>query len=658
MGWMRQQPIPQAPAMKARKKSRVAYDGTVITLDFETYYDVDYTLRKLSTSEYIRDPRFEAIICVVKIGDGDPLVAVGAKEMKRLFAKIDWTKADLLCHNTMFDGLIMSEHFGVVPRRYLDTLAMARGLFGNDTKADLDTISLFLGHRGKVQGVLDSAVGLHLADLVKRPNWEQYKGYCIRDVEECRSCFDDMLQLLPLDELTKIDIFIRAFCDPVIRVDRPRVQKELKRELTHKDDVFMSAVGSKLEQTKLILMLGRQGAIDHAKKEIGKTEVFAEMLRTLGVEPPMKSSPTDHTKMIYAFSKTDEDFLILQEHGDKRVRDLVEARLEVKSVGNITKAGRFLKASEGGKRLPIALNYYAAHTGRPGGGNKMNMLNLERGGELRRSMLAPEGQVIVVADSGQIEARVAMWIADQLDMLEEFRVSDRKEDRDPYCKMADDVYGFKVEKDKNPKERFVGKVLKLGLQYQMGPPRLQTTLALGALGGEPMFVELDECQRFVYVYRKKHNKVVKFWDVCRDIIQDMVRGREGSWKCISWEHERIWLPNGMSLKYPGIKEKHGEDGSVNWTYMRKGKESKIYGGLLTENLVQALANVIVTEQMMKIAEKYRIVTMTYDEVVWLANKKDAKKAFDYGMKIMMEPPKWAPELPLMAEGGWDVNYSK
>ena len=33
----------------------------IITLDFETYYDKDYSLSKMQTDAYVRDERFEVI---------------------------------------------------------------------------------------------------------------------------------------------------------------------------------------------------------------------------------------------------------------------------------------------------------------------------------------------------------------------------------------------------------------------------------------------------------------------------------------------------------------------------------------------------------------------------------------------------------------------
>jgi DNA polymerase len=661
MGWSRT-PAPEITVEYTKHASpirKIEPREDLVSLDFETYYSQDFTLSKLSYTEYITSPQFEVIMCGVKVGTG-PTIVHDAKTLKKKLKKIDWTKHDLLCHNTPFDGFILSHKYGVFPRRYFDTLSMARGLHGNDTRADLDTLSQFYGGRGKIKGVLDDVKGMHVDDIKKAKKneqlWEEMKIYCANDVDEMHRIFYRMMAIIPETELEKIHIFINMFCNPVLRVDRKRVKVELAREIEEKERKLLTAVGTKQEQAKLIQLLGRTEALNHARKEIGSSVKFAEMLEACGVVPPQKISPTTG-KLIPAFSKSDEEFLGLLEHHNSQVRDLVEARLSVKSTTNETRAERFLKVSENDRPLPVLVQYYGAHTGRPSGGNKMNMLNLVRGGELRRSILAPKGYKVNVADSGQIEARVLDWLAGDTDGLEEFKLSDQKLDRDPYCKLADDIYGYTIDKDQNPDERHVGKVVRLGLGYQMGPPKLQTTLALGALGGKPMFIDLAEAQRIVGIYRRKKLRVVRFWDIANSIIRDMVRGREGEWKCLHWEKERVWLPNGMCLKYPGIKERQHETG-VDWFYLRKGEEAKIYGGLLTENLVQALANVIITEQMVKAASKWRLVTMTYDELVTISPDDRAKECQTELMQIMATPPEWCQDLPLKAEGGFADNYSK
>jgi hypothetical protein len=175
MGWFKREE-PKPVSIK-HTRNKVEFREDIVTLDFETYYDAFYTLKKYSTSEYIRDPRFEVIICGVKVGTG-PTIVLEGKALERRFKQIDWSKTDLLCHNTPFDGFIMSHHYGVKPRRYLDTLAMARGLHGNDIRGDLDSVSLFYGGSGKIKDVLASAAGMHIGNLKGLPNnfWDKYKG--------------------------------------------------------------------------------------------------------------------------------------------------------------------------------------------------------------------------------------------------------------------------------------------------------------------------------------------------------------------------------------------------------------------------------------------------------------------------------------------------
>jgi hypothetical protein len=354
---------------------------------------------------------------------------------------------------------------------------------------------------------------------------------------------------------------------------------------------------------------------------------------------------------------------------------LVEARLAVKSNSNETRAGRFLKMGENGQSLPVYLKYGAALTLRWGGGNKTNFQNLKRGGELRKSILAPAGHVICVKDSGQIEARTNAWLWGQNDLIEEFRAYDLGLDRDPYCKFGDVIYNRPITKA-DELERFVGKTGILGLGYQMGAERFQNTLALGA-DGPAVHLELDECRRIVNAYRRKNHRIKAGWSRAQEIIEMMARGIPGSHKCISWDKETIFLPNGMTMRYPGLHDKRiakivarkltgvtndvDDDFDPNWpefVYESKGVETKIYGGKLVENIVQCLARLIVAKQLLEISRKARVVMTTHDEVAALAKRALAAKIDAYMQQAMMKPLPWCMDLPLNAEGGYDTFYSK
>lgn len=301
--------------------------------------------------------------------------------------------------------------------------------------------------------------------------------------------------------------------------------------------------------------------------------------------------------------------------------------------------------------------FITGNTGRLGGQNKMNMQNLTRGGELRLSIIAPKGYQVAVQDSGQIEARVNAWLWGQDDLLEAFQAADAGLDRDAYCKFGDSIYGRDITKA-DKVERHVSKTAVLGLGYQMGAAKFQITLAKGANGGPPVYFTLDQCKAIVNTYRNKNYAIANGWDICKGIIEDMAAGREGAHGPISWEKETVWLPNGMALKYPDLRKAIDDNGWDQWTYQSKDQRKKIYGGLLTENIVQALARIIVMWQTLQISRKYPIVMSTHDEVVTLPKTAQAQRCIDFMAKWMSTSPAWCSDLPLNCEGGFAANYSK
>ena len=208
---------------------------------------------------------------------------------------------------------------------------------------------------------------------------------------------------------------------------------------------------------------------DAVRAIVGSAEKCAALLRALGVEPPTKTSPTTG-KETYAFAKTDEAFKALLEHDDLRVRAVAECRLQTKSTLEEGRTERFIKIAERGT-LPIPLRYYAAHTGRWGGDDKINLQNLPRSGELKNAIRAPIGYKIIDSDSSQIEARTLAWLAEQDDLTQAF-----EDGQDVYKIMASAIYN-KPEADISKQERFVGKTTILGCGYGMGAKKFQAQLA-------------------------------------------------------------------------------------------------------------------------------------------------------------------------------------
>ncbi len=669
----------------------------LVAIDFETYYDQDYTLAKLSTSEYVRDPRFKAQMMYLKVGR-KPARIVPPNKIAAELRKINWSTHALLCHHTQFDGLILSHHYGVVPSFYYDTLSMARGLHSNEIGAGLDEVSIFYGGKGKVPDVLETTKGVR--------DWSptlfaQVSPYCMNDGEEMLRVFNEMIYAMPAKEIDLIDLIVRMFCDPVLRVNIPKVEQELARELAEREALFLSIMDtSAYYEDKTVLktkaeraLTGKERDILIVKRIVGSTNKFADLLIAEGVEPPVKLSPAwmkkdkagreadPEGKWAYAFAKDDVEFVNLPDDtkhwidppdvsttkGIKlfaaksaRLRQLVDVRIAVKSTTNITRAERLLVSGRAGT-LPAYYAYSRAHTHRLGGGDKRNLQNLKRGGALRESIEAPPGYELAVGDSGQIEARVNGWLWGQHDLLAAFRASDAKTGADPYCLQASDIYHRTITKA-DTLERFVGKVLTLGLGFQMGPAKLQMTLAKGALGGPPVFITLEEAKRWVQAYRRKNDKIAKGWDICNSIIEDMASGRTGSHGPLNWEKDCIWLPNGMRLHYPDLQKAVNDQGWEEWTYHSTLKgvpiRKKIYGGLLCENIVQALARIIVMYQMLDLSKTMRMVMTTHDEMVACVKKAQASSATARMLKRMTVPLDWCPDLPLSSEGGHAPNYSK
>jgi len=426
------------------------------------------------------------------------------------------------------------------------------------------------------------------------------------------------------------------FCDPVLRVDTTLLAKVHAEEQGAKRSIIKTC--------------------NATAEQLSSNVQFAQLLREAGVEPPMKISNRTG-KETFAFSKGDKEFMALKQHPNVNVRLLVDARLRIKSNIMETRALRLIDAGCDGMRLPVGLKYYGAHTGRWSGTNKLNLQNLTRGSDLRLSIMAPEGCVLNVGDLAQIEPRVLAYISNHVDLLTQFRNKD-----DVYKNMASKIYN--VPYDAVTKEqRQVGKVCVLGLGYGMG--YIKFVDALKAMTG--IDITEEQSQEIVWAYRGSNPSIVGLWREMDNVIKHMsVEGLPPYYVCnglVKVGYQHLELPNGTRLLYPGlhaVAEVINEDRvTVSFKYKSSIREwSYIYGGLLVENIVQALARIVIAEQMLVVADKYRVVMTTHDELVIVSPESEAEKAQEFLMATMSTPPKWAPLLPVAADGGYDVRYSK
>jgi DNA polymerase III epsilon subunit-like protein len=403
----------------------------IITIDMETYYDREYSLSKMTTEAYVRDPRFEVVGVAIKV-NGFPTDWYSGSDPGKFLRQLNYRDKAILCHNTAFDGAILSWHYGIRPKLWLDTLSMARPLHGSTIGVSLKALATHYGLGEKGDEVLRT-LGMRRADFTPEA-MARYAEYCVKDVDLTYALFRKLAKGFPSQEIQLIDTILRMYTEPSLVLDTELLSKHLDEVVARKQALLDSFGQAGDDDTKSLLM---------------SNEKFAAYLRDCGVEPPTKISKTTG-KLTYAFSKTDSAFTSMVEHPDERVSTAVAARLGVKSTIEESRTRSLLGVASRGP-LPIMLNYYGAHTGRLSGGDKMNLQNLPRGGALRRSLCAPDGKLLVACDSSQIEARVVAWLAGQSDLLEAFA-----QGRDVYSEFASAVYQRKVNKS-DKLERFVGK---------------------------------------------------------------------------------------------------------------------------------------------------------------------------------------------------------
>jgi DNA polymerase len=605
----------------------------LITIDFETYYATDFSLTKVTTEEYVRSDRFQVIGVAVKVNDEPTEWFSGTfEETAEFLAGYEWSDHFVLAHNAMFDAAILSWRFGHRPKAWLDTLSMARATLGPNAKVGLASLAQEYGLGVKGFEVND-AKGKRLEDFSPQ-ELADYGGYCVNDVELTYKLFAELNAGFPTKEKRLIDITIRMFSDPLLELDTEKLEDHL--------------TGVRERKAKLFEDSGI------TKEVLNSSAKFAALLQSHGVWVPMKISPATG-KETFAFAKSDQEFVALLDHPKEEVQAIVAARLGAKSTLEETRTERFISIAKRGpvfgsvRRMPIPLKYYAAHTGRWGGSDKVNLQNLPsrgtEGGKLKRCIVAPRGHVIIDCDSSQIEARVLAWLSGQQDILTKFRNNE-----DVYRYMASAIYNCTPDVV-TPEQRFIGKTTVLGAGYGMGGEKFQAQLA--NMGKN---VDLDTCRYIIKQYRIYNHHISSWWNDLNQVLFSIMANKEtmvdrvGLMQTTSFTG--IALPNGLFLNYPELTRSP----SGEFSYMTRMGRNRIYGGKVAENLCQAVARCIIGEQMIEIEKRYRAVLTVHDAVACVVPEAEAEEARAYIEQCMRTSPKWAEGLPLNCESGMATNY--
>lgn len=655
---------------------------TPIFLDFETYWSQTHSLTKIHPVEYVMHPETEIQSVAIKVANDEPFVLFGEKAIQNWVDHTDFSDCALIGHNMSgFDAMICAWRFGMKPKLWGCTLAMSRALgFAKTVGGSLKKVAEDLGVGKKLDLEATNTKGKKLADFTDE-ELDAMTTYNIVDTELCASIFNRLAPELGARELKLIDLTIRMLVEPQFDLDFGLLTSTLTEIQSQQEKVLLGVVDEVSDEPTD--MMSREEKIEAAKKILASAPKFAKYLESKGVPVPMKKSPSNPEKEIPALAKTDQEFLDLQEHENFEVAAAAGARLNVKSTILESRIQQFIACGTAAKgKMPVALNYYGADTtGRWSGTMKMNQQNLPRinpykpapTDALRKSLRAPEGYKVVVADLSGIELRVNHFLWQEPTSMKLFQEDPEKADL--YKDFASSLYDKPIE-EVTKQERQVGKVAHLGLGFGAGAKTFQTVAKM--MGG----VDLSEkeSEDVVYKWRSAYGKIASGWRTCHTALSHIAHydpDRKGfkefyidPGKLCKVVKEGIKTPLGM-IRYPHLRQEEvptegfNTDGSqattLEWVYGEGRRKARIYAGKVTENIVQHLAREVISDHMLKVAKTplgkmYPPALTVHDELVYVVRDEHAQEMLDLVQSIMRDGCDWWPELVTWSEGDIADTY--
>lgn len=626
----------------------------IVVADWETFFDRKggYTLDRMSTESYIRDPRFQAHGCAIKWSPNEAAIWYDGNEVRAVMDATDWRDVFLIHHHAHFDAMIENHHYGVRPGGLGCTLSMARLVLGNHLSVSLDSVRRHFGMPVK-RTPYHLFDGKRWEDLTPAVRQQIGVGAC-DEVESIWQIFQLLNKQTPPEELKIIDTVIRMFTEPVLTGDVSLLAQIWEDEARRK-------------RTSL-------AELGVTESDLQSADRFAELLRECDIEPETKEGKKG---AIYAFAKTDNFMRDLLEHEDDRVRLLAETRLGVKSTLMQTRAATLGFMANRGP-LSVYLSMYGADTLRVSGGDGANWLNFKRGSPLRRAICAPKGFLLAPVDASQIECRVLHYLAGGADepVVQKFRNHE-----DPYVDVASRFYGVQVYKPKqdDPRRsemeamRGMGKQGRLMCGYGCAGKKFKQT-AKNGLYGPPVEISIEEATRFVKMYRDDNPSVcarnVGYWAQCSRMLARLAGGDPVDWGPLHVRDHRIYLPNGLFMRYdtleyyvPGENERHlykETEQNGFWRVRTRNGWKTMWGSKLTQNICEFVSRVIVSQAMIRITGMgYRVLNWPYDELLCLIpNDGHGAEHAERVRQELAKPVAWLPGLPLDAEVTVGERYLK
>lgn len=662
----------------------------IIFLDGETYYDDDYSLRKMTPAEYILSPRFEEIMWAVKVNDGPQQIIDGS--IGPFLSQFDPNKTTTVVFNALFDNAILAWHHGFVPHTMLCTLSMARTLLGHElTRFNLAAVAKHFGFPDK--GTTIGDVKGMTRNMIKQAGlWRSFCQYATHDNELNEAILWKLLPEMPASERRLLDLVLRCCIEPRFVVNTELLNDHIAQVQKAKAELAIAA-----------------GVVD--RTTVMSTKRFQEALEALGVEIEYKDSPTSKEadgvtpKQIPAFSKSDEFMEQLQNDPNPQVAALATARIGLKSTLEETRSQKLWRIGNlpwqtrldgkpriySGGTMPIPLRYGGAHTFRLSGDWGMNMQNMPRpklddqgnvlpeSSRLRFSLEAPPDHSVVTCDLGQIEARLVAWLCRELALLEEFSKYDKGDKSyDPYNRLGSAIFGRPVNRKLKgtPDEimGFIGKTGILGLGYGCGKDNFDRMVIRSARAQKvdiSAIYDRSIGDKAVDTYRQRYPNIPAGWRKLNALLHD-VWSKPGPWSInfgpTTIKYGEVMLPSGLSLKYADpTRYENMSTGNIEFRYRYGKMWHRLYGAKLLENISQSLARVIVMNAALRIRDRgrfteaphaFRFVLQAHDELVFIVPNNLLDMAKQIIHAEMVRPPSWGKDIPLVADLGTGKSYGE
>lgn len=658
---------------------------TKLFIDFETRSTID--IKRAGAWKYAMHPSTE-VLCMAfcYFPHKKPLLFTG-EEMKTGGFPIT-SDTIVVAHNAHFEyaiwNYILHKRYGWPalwsPSRWSCTLSRAAAA----------NLPLSLEHCGnalniaKPKDTIKGRQAMHKlckptgVSIFGEPEWcedadvkETLYEYCKRDVE-AEMELDRLLPPLSKEERRVWELDLRINHRGIL-ADVPTAHKAIGLA-----EVFTTALNK-----KLYTLTG--GAVEKATRIAG----IKSWLKGQGVE-------------VESLDKNSVLAMLKDTKIPQAVKDVITIRQAV-GKSSTAKYQAIVEAAGADNRIRGTLQYHAAGTGR-WGGRMVQPQNLPKGTEkkgmtevalahlqtmtaaefaaahprpmdtlascIRGTMLvAPKGKDLIAADYAAIEARVLLWLADDVLALDKYRRGVNL-----YVDMARFVYNTAaiVKPDEKQstyaKEYALGKAIILGCGYGMGKDKFHATCAAQ---GQDVSVELAE--KAVKAYRNKYETVVAMWHEVEAAARQAVRTPGSTFACCGgkawWTVQGRFLtcalPSGRRLRYyrPSLKTidtPYGEKEEIHyWAAGLNGaiEEYKTYGGSLVENITQAVARDLMANGMLQCeGGGYKVILTVHDELV--AEVDEGFGSVDEFIKLMCLLPAWADGCPVAAEGWRGKRYKK